>query len=83
MATWASLKIAPQDASLFESAVPLLRQALRGDVELARMEAAIALGDIGSPASGAIPILELVAEDDPSRSVRDAAAEALVKIRGR
>ena len=83
VATWASLKIAPQDASLFESAVPLLRQALRGDVELARMEAAIALGDIGSPASGAIPILELVAEDDPSRSVRDAAAEALVKIRGR
>jgi hypothetical protein len=30
-----------------------------------------------------VPILELVAEDDPAPTVRSAAAAALAKIRGR
>jgi HEAT repeat protein len=83
VATWAALKIRPQDASLFESAVPILRRALRGEREIARLEAAIALGDIGAAADSAIPILELVSEDDGSTRVRAAAAAALKKIRGR
>ena len=83
VATWASLKISPQDSSLFESAVPLLRRALRGEREMARLEAAIALGDIGAAADSAIPILELVSEDDSSAGVRAAAAAALKKIRGK
>jgi HEAT repeat protein len=83
VATWASLKITPQDASLFESAVPLLRRAVRADREMVRLEAAVALGDIGAAAESAIPILELVSEDDASAAVRTAAAEALKKIRGR
>ena len=82
VATWAALKIEPQDASLLESAIPLLRKALRGGEELARLEAAVSLGDIGVPARSAIPILELVAEDDASKTVRAAAVEALAKIRG-
>jgi HEAT repeat protein len=83
VATWAALKISPEDASLFESAVPLLRRALRGEREIARLEAAVALGDIGAGADSAIPILELVSEDDSSASVRAAAVEAIKKIRGR
>jgi HEAT repeat protein len=83
VASWAAIKIAPEDTSLFESAVPLFRQALRSDSETARLEAACILGDIGRQADSAIPILELVAEEDPSRTVRSAAAEALAKIKGK
>jgi HEAT repeat protein len=83
VATWATLKIEPQDATLVDSAIPLLRKALRGDNEMARLEAAVALGDIGPRASSAIPILELVSEEDSSRQVRAAAADALVKVRPR
>jgi HEAT repeat protein len=83
VAVWAALKIKPDDKSLFEAAVPLLRRALRGDREMARLEAAVALGDIGPAAATAIPILELVAEDDPAKSVRTAAAAALEKIKGK
>lgn len=82
VATWAVLKIEPEDKTRLESAIPLLRKALRGEADLARLEAAVSLGDIGPQAKSAIPILELVAEDDASRDVRAAAAEALTKIRG-
>ncbi len=83
VAIWAALKIKPNDASLFESAVPLLRRALRGDRELARLEAAVALGDIGSAAAAAVPLLELVSEEDPARQVRAAAAAAIEKIKAK
>ncbi len=82
VATWASLKIEPGNAALFQSAVPLLRKALRGGEELARLEAAVALGDIGAAAADAVPLLELVAEEDPAPSVRAAAGRALEQIRG-
>jgi len=81
VAVWAMLKIAPEEKSLVERAIPLLRRALRADGEMARLEAAVALGDIGPAAGSAIPILELVAEDDPVKAVRKAAAEAVKKIR--
>lgn len=81
VAVWAALRIKPDDASLFASAIPRLRRALRNDSELVRLEAAVSLGDIGPAAAAAIPILELVAEDDPVKQVRQAAAEALPKIR--
>jgi HEAT repeat protein len=83
VAIWAALKIKPNDASLFESAVPLLRRALRGDRELARLEAAVALGDIGPAAAAAVPLLELVSEEDPAREVRAAAAAAIQKIKAK
>lgn len=81
VAVWAALRIKPDDASLFAGAIPRLRRALRNDSELVRLEAAVALGDIGPAAAAAIPILELVAEDDPVKQVRQAAAAALPKIR--
>lgn len=83
VAVWAALKVKPGDASLFEAAIPRLRGALRADREVARLEAAVALGDIGPAAASAIPILELVSEDDPVKQVREAAAAALDKIRAR
>jgi HEAT repeat protein len=83
VATWATLKIEPQDSSLVAAAIPLLQKALRGENELARLEAAVVLGDLGPQASSAIPILELVSEEDASRQVRAAAAEALAKVRPR
>jgi len=80
VAIWAAVKIDPQDASLFESAVPLLERALASERELARYEAAVALGDMGPAAAAVAPLLEVIAADDPSRSVRDAAAAALSRI---
>jgi len=80
VAVWAALKIDPADSSLFASAVPRLRKALRSGEEIVRLEAAVALGDIGPDAKPALPILELVAEDDPLSSVREAAEQAIAKI---
>jgi HEAT repeat protein len=78
---WAALKIKPEDASLFDAAIPKLRRALQREQELARLEAAVALGEIGPRAATALPMLELLAEEDPSRTVRAAAAEAVRRIR--
>lgn len=83
VATWAGLKIKPDDASQFEAAIPMLRRALRGDREMVRLEAAVALGDIGPAAASAIPLLELVSEEDSVKQVREAAAAALAKIRAK
>ena len=82
VALWSTLKIAPGDTSLLDLAIPALRKAARAEQEIVRIEAAVALGDIGPAASTAIPILELVSEEDSSKSVRTAAAIALAKIRG-
>jgi hypothetical protein len=78
---WAALKIKPDDATLFDVAIPKLRQALRQDRELVRLEASVALGEIGPRAVTALPMLEMLAEEDPSRTVRAAAEEAVRRIR--
>ena len=78
---WAALKIKPDDATLFDVAIPKLRQALRQERELVRLEAAVALGEIGPRAATALPMLEMLAEEDPSRTVRAAAEEAVRRIR--
>jgi HEAT repeat protein len=83
VAVWSALKIDPADATLVGKAIPLLRQALRGDRDMVRLEAAVSLGDMGKAAESAIPLLELVAEEDSVPAVRDAAAAALAKIRSR
>jgi len=59
-----------------------LTTALEAEMQTVRLEAAIALGDLGSRAKTAIPALELLAEDDPIRGIRDAARQSLRKIRG-
>jgi HEAT repeat protein len=82
VAVWAALKIEPGNTHFFETAMPRLRKALRAESDLARLEAAVALGEIGPHAKTAVPILQVVEEDDPVRAVRAAAAEALQKIGG-
>lgn len=82
VAIWASLKIEPGDPTLFAAAVPRLKKVLRGGPELARLEAAVALGDIGAQAADAVPMLELVSEEDPAPAVRATAKRALEQIRG-
>ncbi len=82
VALWAALKITPEDSSLFDQAIPALRKAVRAEREIVRLEAAVALGEIGAAAASAIPILELVSEEDSSKPVRAAAAAALAKIKG-
>ena len=80
VSVWALLRIKPGDAQLADKAIPMLINALSlTDRELARTEAAAALGDIGPKAQAAVPALKK-ALDDPSPSVRAAAAEALSKI---
>ena len=81
VAVWALLKIEPENKAQVAAAVPVLRKALRGERDLARLEAATALGELGGAAASAVPILELVSEDDPLAAVRRAAAAALEKIR--
>ena len=82
VAVWAAIKIEPGNTEFFKTAMPRLRKALQAESDLARLEAAVALGEIGPHAKTAIPILEVVEEDDPVRAVRAAAAEALRKIGG-
>jgi HEAT repeat protein len=81
VAVWALLKVEPENKAQVAAAVPVLRRALRGNRDLARLEAAAALGDLGSAAASALPILELVSEDDPLPAVRTAAAAAVAKIK--
>jgi HEAT repeat protein len=83
VAVWAALKIKPGDSSLFADAVPLLERALASERELARLEAAVSLGEMGAAATEAVPELEFVAANDPVESVRDAATHSLALIRGR
>lgn len=82
VAIWASFQIEPENQERFKQAVPKLTMALQADSQTVRLEAAIALGDLGSRAKDAEPALELLAEDDPIRNIRDAARQALRKIRG-
>jgi HEAT repeat protein len=83
VALWSLLKITPTDTTLLERAIPALRKAVRASRETVRLEAAVTLGEIGPAAASAIPILELVSEEDSAKPVRAAAAHALEKIRGR
>ncbi len=80
VAIWAVLQIAPNDQEEFENAVPLLTAALDSEEQTVRLEAVIALGDLGSRAKDAVPAIELVSEDDPVRVIRLAAQQALEKI---
>ena len=80
VAIWAVLQITPNDQEQFENAVPLLTAALASEEQTVRLEAIIALGDLGSRAKDAAPAIELISEDDPVRTIRLAAQQALEKI---
>jgi HEAT repeat protein len=77
---WALLRIKPDDSQIVQIAVPELTNVVtQGETDLARTEAAAALGDIGAQAKPARSALQKALSDD-SLAVREAAAEALVKI---
>jgi len=81
VAIWAVLQIAPNDKEQALKAIPLLMRALDSDNQTVRLEATIALGDLGSLAQDAVPAIELISEDDPIRTIRQAAKESLGRIR--
>ncbi|CAK9067825.1 AP-1 complex subunit beta-1 (Adaptor protein complex AP-1 subunit beta-1) (Adaptor-related protein complex 1 subunit beta-1) (Beta-1-adaptin) (Beta-adaptin 1) (Clathrin assembly protein complex 1 beta large chain) (Golgi adaptor HA1/AP1 adaptin beta subunit) [Durusdinium trenchii] len=76
---WALLKIEPNNEKIIQKAIPLLTEALSQLQGLGRIEAAIALGEIGPAAKSAAPALR-EAEGDANPAVRDAATKALEKI---
>jgi HEAT repeat protein len=61
-------------------AVPALTEALRGPPWEVQREAALALGLLGAEARAALPALERL-RDDENRPLRQAAREAIKKIR--
>ncbi|MFM7075761.1 MAG: HEAT repeat domain-containing protein, partial [Planctomycetaceae bacterium] len=81
VAAWAMLQIEPDNKEQIPTAVPLLRKALRSERKVVRLEAILALADLGADASSAVAMLELMAEDDPLPSIRKAAAAAAAKIK--
>jgi HEAT repeat protein len=78
-AVWALLQIGPKTEALAQIALPLLTDALSNEQDFVRVEAAIALGELGPAATDAIPALKQ-ASLDPFRAVRVASEEALKKI---
>lgn len=81
VAAWALLKIEPDNKEQIPTAVPLLRKALRSENDNVRLQAVLALGELGTAAQSAVPMLELMSEDDPLPSLRKAAAAAAATIK--
>ena len=81
VAAWALLKIEPDNKEQIPTAVPLLRKALRSENDNVRLQAIVALGELGAAADSAVAMLELMSEDDPLPSLRKAAAAAAAKIK--
>lgn len=75
---WALGEIAPTDSRV----VAAMSAAMRNTDRRVRTTAARVLGKAGPAARPALPALEKAARDE-NASVRQAAAEALEKIRGR
>jgi HEAT repeat protein len=78
-------KVAAQDAlaKIGEPAVSALAEALEDPSPNRRSGAAKALGEIGLPADVALPALQRRAKADDAEIVRQAAAEAIKKIKPR
>jgi hypothetical protein len=70
-----------RQVKVFEKDVPLLIKGLKSKDENWRWDVVWALGEIGD--DKALPALRKVLEKDPSSSVREAAQEAIQKIRMR
>jgi HEAT repeat protein len=77
---WALLHICPDNEEIVDLAIPVLIEALKDEVEIVRIEAAAALGQIGPKAEAAVPALKKLVATDPHAHVRQVAAEAITKI---
>ena len=80
ISVWAILKIGPSSEELTKTAIPILSAALQSEHEPVRVEAAMALGELGRGAAAALPALQSAASD-ASPAVRSAAASAITKIK--
>jgi HEAT repeat protein len=78
---WALLQVDPTNESHVKVAVPQMTAALKNPLAFIRAEAAMTLGDLGPAAASALPELE-AAQKDSNRAVREAATEAVKKIKG-
>jgi HEAT repeat protein len=78
---WALLQVDPTNDAHVKAAVPQMTAALKNPLAFIRAEAAMTLGDLGQAAASALPELE-AAQKDTNRAVREAAAEAVKKIKG-
>jgi HEAT repeat protein len=78
---WAMLQIGTMNDEQLKMALPMLGTALSNQREFVRVEAAMSLGKLGKSAAAALPALEKALQD-PSPSVRAAAAEAIKQIKG-
>ncbi|HQU41957.1 MAG TPA: HEAT repeat domain-containing protein, partial [Pirellulales bacterium] len=80
-ATWALVRIDPNDAKMVAAAVPALVKGLSDERPLVRAESAATLGELGPAANSALPELKKAAED-PEQPVSDAARQAIERING-
>lgn len=78
---WALLQVDSTNEAHVKAAVPQMTAALKNPLPFIRAEAAMTLGDLGKAAASALPALE-AAQKDPNRAVREAATEAVKKIKG-
>jgi HEAT repeat protein len=77
---WTLVHIQPNDPQLVAEAVPALTKALAmPDHELARIEVAVTLGNLGAAAKSALPALQKSLQDE-SQTVRTVAAKAIEQI---
>jgi len=81
ISAWALVHVDPRQPGLAAICTTPLTRALKMPDPRVRREAAEALGLMGRGAASAASALEALA-NDPDESVREAAAEALQKIRG-
>jgi HEAT repeat protein len=81
MSVCAILRIGPLTDNLIQTALPVLSEGLKHSREFVRIEAAMALGELGPKAQGALPALQTAA-GDTSAAVRSAATAAIKKIKG-
>jgi HEAT repeat protein len=82
VSVWALLQICPDNEEIVGLAIPALIEALKDEVEIVRIEAAAALGQIGPKAEAAVPALEKLVASDAHAHVREVAADAVRQIRG-
>ena len=80
-AAHALLSVEPNNPDHAKVAVPVMTAALKHPLAFIRGEAAMTLGDLGKAAASALPALE-AAVQDVDAGVRQAATEAVKKIRG-
>jgi HEAT repeat protein len=80
IAAWALTKINPEDTDILKNAVPFLTEVLRIGNRRGKIEAALALGEMGELAGSAVPELKMLISRTRDVTVKNLASEAVKKI---